>query len=172
MKPAYRELPTDWLTVAEAALTLQVTTQAIYRALAAGRLPFRMIEGRKCIRREGLAAAFWGTSQRRDPRAVQASAQALAEISDAELGAYCDEHLGDEALAAALAPIDRWAEDPPRPMAQLMAGLAAPAPQWQRIAQLANAGLDCAAWGPPPWPADRWVTWAMVLSLAEEAAAE
>jgi excisionase family DNA binding protein len=141
MKPAYRELPTDWLTVAEAALTLQVTSQAVYRALGAGRLPFRMIEGRKCVKREGLTAAFWGTSQRRDPRAVQASVQTLDE-------------------------------DPPRPMAQLMAGLAAPAPPWQRIAQLANAGLDCAAWGPPPWPADRWATLAMVLSLAEEAAAE
>ena len=141
MKPAYRELPTDWLTVAEAALTLQVTSQAVYRALGAGRLPFRMIEGRKCVKRDGLAASYWGTSQRRDPRAVQASVQTLDE-------------------------------DPPRPMAQLMAGLAAPAPPWQRIAQLANAGLDCAAWGPPPWPADRWATLAMVLSLAEEAAAE
>ena len=140
MKPAYRELPTDWLTVAEAALTLQVSTQALYGALAAGRLPFQMIEGRKCVKRDGLAAAYWGTSQRRDPRAVQASVQTLDE-------------------------------DPPRPMAQLMAGLAAPAPQWERVAELANAGLDCSAWGPPPWPADRWATLAMVLSLAEEAAA-
>jgi hypothetical protein len=100
-----------------------------------------MIEGRKCVKRDGLAAAYWGTSQRRDPRAVQASVQTLDE-------------------------------DPPRPMAQLMAGLAAPAPQWERVAELANAGLDCSAWGPPPWPADRWATLAMVLSLAEEAAAE
>ena len=29
----------------------------------------------------------------------------LAGMSDAELGAYCDAHLGDEALAAALAPM-------------------------------------------------------------------
>jgi hypothetical protein len=49
-----------------------------------------------------------------------------------------------------------------------MAGLAAPAPQWQRIAQLANAGLDCAAWGPPPWPADRWVTLCHVIEMAVE----
>ena len=27
------------------------------------------------------------------------------------------------------------------------------------------------AWGPPPWPAVRWSTFAVVLSLAEEGAA-
>ncbi len=68
------------------------------------------------------------------------------------------EHLGDEALAAALAPIDRWADE-------------LPAPDWQRIAKLANASLDCSAWGPPPWPADRWATLQVVLELAQEAAA-
>lgn len=46
---------------------------------------------------------------------------------------------------------------------------AEPGPNWAAIAQQANAYLDCGAWGPPPWPADRWATLAMVISLAEEA---
>lgn len=41
-------------------------------------------------------------------------------------------------------------------------------PDWERIAEAANAFLDCGAWGPPPWPAGRWATLAMVISLAEE----
>ena len=66
----------------------------------------------------------------------------LAGMSDAELGAYCDAHLGDEAMAAALAPIDRWANE-------------LPTPDWQRIAELANASLHCSAWGPLPFTADQ-----------------
>jgi len=31
-----------------------------------------------------------------------------------------------------------------------------------------NASLDCAAWGPPPWPADRWQTLRVVMELAGE----
>ena len=38
-------------------------------------------------------------------------------------------------------------------------------------AELCNRYLDCSTWGPPPWPADRWATLAMCLSLAEEEAA-
>jgi hypothetical protein len=86
-------------------------------------------------------------------------ADPLAGLSDDELAAYCDEHLGDEALAAALAPIDRWADE-------------LPTPNWERIAELANASLDCSAWGPPPWPADRWVTLQVVLELAIDEAAD
>jgi excisionase family DNA binding protein len=49
--------------------------------------------------------------------------------------------------------------------------LAAEPPDWQQIAAAANPMLDPALWGPPPWPADRWATLAMVISLAEEQAA-
>lgn len=83
----------------------------------------------------------------------------LGELSDADLGAYCDEHLSADALAAAMEPINRWADS------QL-------APDWERIAELANASLDCASWGPPPWAPEQWVTLSMVLSLAEEGAAD
>lgn len=44
--------------------------------------------------------------------------------------------------------------------------LAAEPPDWQQIAAAANPMLDPDLWGPPPWPADRWATLAMVLSLA------
>ncbi len=145
MKPAYRELPTDWLTVAEAALTLQVTSQAVYRALGAGRLPFRMIEGRKCVKREGLTAAYWGTSQRRDPRAVQASVQALDEISYDDLARHTD---------------------------QVMAGLdAAPSVHWQRIAELVNGFLG-PDWPAPPWTAEQVNTLEMCLALAHDTAGD
>ena len=45
---------------------------------------------------------------------------------------------------------------------------AEPGPDWAAIATTANAYLDCSAWGPPPWPPDRWATLAMVISLAED----
>jgi excisionase family DNA binding protein len=45
-----------------------------------------------------------------------------------------------------------------------------PGPDWAAIAEAANAYLD-ASWGPPPWPADRWATLAMVASLASEVVA-
>jgi len=47
---------------------------------------------------------------------------------------------------------------------------AEPSPDWQRIAEAANGYLDCSAWGPPPWPADRWSTLRVVIELALEAA--
>jgi hypothetical protein len=68
----------------------------------------------------------------------------VAELSDEELGARCDE---------------------------VMAGLDAATTDWIAISETANWMLDCSAWGPPPWPADRWATLAMVISLAEEQAA-
>ena len=64
MKPAYRSLPADWLTVAEAAQLLGVSKVAVYKALNVGRLEFRVIEGRKCVEARDLRARFWGSSQR------------------------------------------------------------------------------------------------------------
>lgn len=64
MKPAYRTLPKDWLTVAEAAQLLSVSKVAVYKALNCGRLEFQVIEGRKCIEARNLKARFWGSSQR------------------------------------------------------------------------------------------------------------
>ena len=91
--------------------------------------------------------------QPRQRRAVR-----VAELSDAELHAYCDEHLSDERLVVAMAPITEWCD-------------AQQAPDWSAIAELANASLDCASWGPPPWTGDQWSTLRVVLELAEEAAA-
>lgn len=64
MKPAYRTLPKDWLTVAEAAQLLSVSRVAVYKALNVGRLEFRLMEGRKCVEARDLRARFWGSSQR------------------------------------------------------------------------------------------------------------
>jgi hypothetical protein len=150
MKPAYRTLPNDWLTVAESALLLGVSRVSVYKALNCGRLDYRTIQGRKCIERRDLKTRYWGSSQRMADRPV---ASPMAELSDADLAAYCDEHLGDAALAAAMAPINAWCDS------QLT-------PDWDQIAAAANQMLDPDLWGPPPWPADRWATLAMVLSLA------
>ncbi|MEY4805700.1 MAG: hypothetical protein RLZZ206_89 [Cyanobacteriota bacterium] len=101
-------------------------------------------------RQDGLLPMAWGKPEAATP---------LAELTDEQLAGYCDEHLSADALAAAMEPINRWADS------QL-------APDWERIAELANASLDCASWGPPPWAPEQWVTLSMVLSLAEEGAAD
>ncbi len=104
-----------------------------------------MIEGRKCVKREGLTAAYWGTSQRRDPRAVQASVQTLDEISDADLARHTD---------------------------QVMAGLdAAPSANWQRVAELLNGFLG-PDWPAPPWSAEQVNTLEMCLALAHDTAGD
>ena len=154
MKPAYRTLPKGWLTVAESALLLGISRVSVYKALNCGRLEYRTIEGRKCIERQGLAARYWGSSQRVADRPVHGLASPMAELSDAELGAYCDRHLGDDALAAAVAPLDRW-----------IAGQGAPA--WDEIAARLNAYLG-PAWPGPPWSGEQTATLALCLELATD----
>ena len=151
MKPAYRTLPKGWLTVAESALLLGISRVSVYKALNCGRLEYRMIEGRKCIERRDLAARYWGSSQRVADRPMPSP---MAELSDAELAAYCDEHLGDDALAAAIAPINEW-----------IAGQQAPA--WPRIAARLNGFLG-PSWPPPPWDGDQAATVAMALAMATD----
>jgi hypothetical protein len=70
-------------------------------------------------------------------------ANPIAALSDAELGAYCDAHLGEAALDAAMAPA------------------------WDQIAARLNAFLG--AWSAPPWTAEEVNTLAMALALAQEA---
>jgi hypothetical protein len=78
------------------------------------------------------------------------------ELTDAELGAYCDEHLGDDALAAAMAPIDNWIQGQQQEA------------NWERVALLLTDYLG-PAWPGPPWDGDQTATVAMALSLAQEA---
>jgi hypothetical protein len=87
---------------------------------------------------------LWRQERRRRP---------MAELSDEELGAFCDEYLSDEALEAALAPITTWC-DAQRDL--------------EAVAQRANACLDYSAWGPPPWKADQWQTLRVVFEMAGE----
>jgi hypothetical protein len=83
-------------------------------------------------------------------------ASPIAALSDAELGAYCDEHLGDAALAAAIAPINEWIEGQQQEV------------NWSRLAERLNAYLG-PTWPGPPWDGDQSATVAMALSLAQEA---
>ena len=157
MKPAYRTLPKGWLTVAESALLLGISRVSVYKALNCGRLEYRTIEGRKCIERQDLAARYWGSSQRLADRPVHGLASPMAGLSDAELGAYCDEHLGDAALAAAVAPLDDWIASRQQ------------APDWPRIAARLNAYLG-QDWPAPPWDEGQAATVALCLELAQEGA--
>lgn len=155
MKPAYRTLPNDWLTVAESAQLLGISKVSVYKALNCGRLEYRTIEGRKCIRRDGLKTRYWGSSQRFADRPLHGLASPIAELSDADLGAYCDEHLGEAALAAAIQPINEWID------AQRQE------PEWELIAKRLNAFLG--AWSAPPWTAEEVNTLALCLEMAKEA---
>ncbi len=82
-------------------------------------------------------------------------ASPIAELTDEALAAYCNEHLGEAALAAAIAPIDRWLESQRED------------PDWQLIAERLNAYLG--AWSAPPWTAEEANTLAMALALSQEA---
>ena len=64
MKPAYRTLPRDVVTVAEAAAILGISSQAIYAGLRCGRVSFTRVQGRKVLQRDGLEERWWGSSQR------------------------------------------------------------------------------------------------------------
>lgn len=39
---------------------------------------------------------------------------------------------------------------------------------WERVAVLANAGLDIPQWGPPPWTGLQWSSLAMLMTLAAD----
>jgi len=82
-------------------------------------------------------------------------ASPIAEMTDDQLAAYCDEHLGEAALAAAIAPINEWID------AQRQE------PEWERIAARLNAFLG--AWSAPPWTAGEVNTLALCLEMAQEA---
>ena len=159
MKPAYRTLPKGWLTVAESALLLGVSKVALYKALNVGRLEYRTIEGRRCIEAKDLKTRFWGSSQRLADRPLHGLASPMAELSDDQLGAYCDEHLGEAALAAAVAPLDDWIASRQQ------------APDWPRIAARLNGFLG-QDWPCPPWSGDQAATVAMCMELALEAAGD
>jgi len=82
----------------------------------------------------------------------------LEQLGDEELGAYCDAHLGDEALAAAMEPINRWIEARDQ------------APAWDAMAERLNAHLG-ESWPVPPWDGDQVATLALCLEMAREGGA-
>jgi hypothetical protein len=95
---------------------------------------------------------LWKRDQRRpEPSSLQ-------QLSDEELHAYTAEVLSDEALEAAMAPINAWCDSQATP-------------DWSRVAEYLNPYLGD-AWSPPPYTGDQVATLAMALSLAEEAAAD
>jgi len=83
-------------------------------------------------------------------------ASPIAALTDEALAAYCDEHLGEAALAAAIAPIDRWLEGQQQEA------------NWSRVALLLTEYLG-PTWPAPPWDGQQANTLAMALSLAQEA---
>jgi len=144
MKPAYRTLPDDWLTVAESAQLLGISKVSVYKALNCGRLEYRTIDGRKCIERRDLKTRYWGSSQRFADRPQPSLAELAAAMpTDAE-------------LEAAMRPIDDWIEGQQQEAS------------WERVAERLNAYLG-PSWPGPPWDGEQTATVAMALSLAQEA---
>ena len=144
MKPAYRTLPDDWLTVAESAQLLGISKVSVYKALNCGRLEYRTIEGRKCIERRDLKTRYWGSSQRFADRPLHGLAELAAAMpTDAE-------------LAAAMRPIDDWIQGQQQEA------------NWERVAERLNAYLG-PTWPAPPWDGQQANTLAMALALAQEA---
>ena len=99
----------------------------------------------RCPLRDHIAASV----QLRHDSPLGQHPSPMAELSDAELAEYCDRHLGDDALAAAVAPLDRW-----------IAGQEAPA--WDLIADRMNAFLG--AWPGPPWTSEEVNTMALAMA--------
>lgn len=112
-------------------------------------------------RQDDLLPMAWGKPEAATP---------IAKLTDEQLGAYCDEHLGPEGPKSAANAVGETCPFRPRHFNRWADNLQEP--DWERIAELANASLDCASWGPPPWAPEQWVTLSMVLSLAEEGAAD
>ena len=69
---------------------------------------------------------------------------------DSPLWKMGSDDLSDEAMDAAIAPINRWIES---------------RDAWTKRA---NAYLDCSCWGPPPWTALQWATLRNVIEMAGE----
>jgi len=145
MKPAYRTLPDDWLTVAESAQLLGISKVSVYKALNCGRLEYRTIDGRKCIERRDLKTRYWGSSQRFADRPQPSLADLAAAMpTDAE-------------LAAAMAPIDDWIEGQQQEAS------------WERVALLLTEYLG-PTWPAPPWDGEQTATVSLCLELAREGA--
>ena len=104
----------------------------------------------RCPLRDHIAASV----QLRHDSPLGQHPSPMAGLTDAELAAYCDEHLGEAALAAAVAPINEWID------AQRQE------PEWERIADRLNAYLG--AWPGPPWTADQANTMALALAMATD----
>ena len=107
----------------------------------------------RCPLRDHIAASV----QLRHDSPLGQHPSPMAGLSDAELGAFCDEHLGEAALAAAIAPINEWIASQD-------------APDWALVADRMNAYLG--AWSAPPWTAEEVNTMAMALAMAQEAAGD
>ena len=106
----------------------------------------------RCPLRDHIAASV----QLRHDSPLGQHPSPMAELSDDQLAEYCDRHLGDDALAAAVAPINEWID------AQRQA------PEWALVADRMNAYLG--AWSAPPWTAEEVNTMAMALAMAQEGA--
>ena len=101
---------------------------------------------------QGLTQIRYDSPLWQQPR--QRRAARVAEMSDAELHAYCDEHLSDAALEAAMVPITAWCDSQR-------------APDWESISERLNAYLGD-NWPAPPYSAEQVNTLALCLEMAGE----
>jgi excisionase family DNA binding protein len=89
-----QSLARGFVSVAEAALILGISTQAVYKGLRVGRVPFLRISGKRCLEREGLEQRWWGSSQRLADQPAKPSP--APEPQDwAVIAALLNSYLGD-----------------------------------------------------------------------------
>jgi hypothetical protein len=104
-----------------------------------------------CRRARHRLAAFTPGLQGGADRQCWRDAARVAEMNDAELHVYRDEHLSDEALTTAMAPISSLHDSQ-----QI--------PDWEVISQQVNGFLG-PNWPAPPWSPGQVNTLAMDLAL-------
>ncbi len=108
MKPSCRTLPREFVTVAECAAILGVSSQAVYKGLRSGRVPWQRIQGRRCVERAGLERRWWGSSQRlADRPASLPSAPATPDWD--KIAAAANQMLDPDLWGPPPWSADRWA---------------------------------------------------------------
>ena len=91
-----QSLAREFVSVAEAALILGISTQAVYKGLKVGRVPFLRISGKRVLEREGLEQRWWGSSQRLVDQPAKPSPAPTPEPQDwAVIAGMVNDYLGD-----------------------------------------------------------------------------
>jgi hypothetical protein len=155
----------SYITAAELARRCEVTRAAVTLAIKQHRISPGKVrrEGKSVLIDAAHGMSVLGHHRHRRPAAPPAPPAPAPVITDDDLGgllawgAPVRTELMEAAAVELAAPVHQAGN---------------PAELWADNASWANALLDAAQWGPPPWSADQWATLDAVLDLADDLAAE